>query len=298
MPGLLAGDRERRSGPFGQLTIERRVLLTPGSTIPVAGVTAVSVGLMRPVRKLALGLGLAVLVAAVILLAGGYQQNSVLMLGLGGASLLGGFMLVGLLARGEQACLSIATAGGQVFLFTGQRKILEEARRVLTDKINTGDESAVFRINFEKGIVHAVGQPEPIGEPLSGPTSLTVAGNTRIGAPEPRLQPTGAPELQLKAIGAPGRQVANGHYPGVSAHIDYASVLPQIVDMQRFYAQRQDTQDIAERLNELEYLMRSGTPTPAGRSRLGQLVAELSAILGAYPNVVQIFQQAARLAGM
>jgi len=91
--------------------------------------------------------------------------------------------------------------------------------------------------------------------------------------------------------------LANGHYPSPEAHIDYAIVLPQIVDMQRFYAQRPDTQEIAERLNELEFLMRSGTPTPAGRARLGQLAAELAAILGAYPHVVQIFQQAARLAG-
>ncbi len=288
MPGLLAGDRQSRSGPFGQLTIERRVLIAPGSTIPIAGIAAVSVGVLRPVRKLALGLGLALLAAGVALLAVGYHQKGLLMLGLGGASLLGGTILVGLLARSEQVCLSITSAGGQAFLFTGQRKTLEEARRLLTDKINAGDESAVFRVNFEKGIVHAVGPVEPIGAPLAaGPASLTLGGHARIGAPEP----------QLRAIGAPGPQLANGHYSGASAHIDYASVLPQIVDMQRFYAQRQDTQDIAERLNELEYLMRSGTPTAAGRGRLGQLVGELSAILGAYPNVVQIFQQAARLAG-
>ena len=74
-------------------------------------------------------------------------------------------------------------------------------------------------------------------------------------------------------------------------------MLAQIVDMQRFYAQRQDTQDIAERLNELEYLMRSGTPTPAARGRLNHLLGELSSILGAYPDVVQIFHRAARLAG-
>jgi hypothetical protein len=67
--------------------------------------------------------------------------------------------------------------------------------------------------------------------------------------------------------------------------------------MQRFYAQRQDTQDIAERLAELEHLMRAGTPTPGSRSRLSQLLGELSSVLGAYPGVVQIFQQIAKLAG-
>jgi hypothetical protein len=68
--------------------------------------------------------------------------------------------------------------------------------------------------------------------------------------------------------------------------------------MQRFYAGRPDTQDIADRLSELEHLMRSGTTTPASRSRLGQLLGDLSSVLGAYPGVVQIFQQAARIAGL
>ena len=108
--------------------------------------------------------------------------------------------------------------------------------------------------------------------------------------------------MPMHATGVPGPQLSNGHHQGASlgpsAHIDYAVVLPQIVDMQRFYAQRQDTQDIAERLNEMEFLMRSGTPTPGGRGRLGQLAGELSTILGAYPSVVHIFQQAARLAGV
>ena len=76
------------------------------------------------------------------------------------------------------------------------------------------------------------------------------------------------------ATGTSGPQLGNGHYAnGHDIHVDYSPVLPQIVDMLRFYVKRQDTQDIAERLNELEYLMRSGTPTAASRSRLNQLVA-------------------------
>ncbi len=107
----------------------------------------------------------------------------------------------------------------------------------------------------------------------------------------------GGLDLPMPAMSPPVPVLANGHYPSPEAHIDYAIVLPQIVDMQRFYAQRPDTQEIAERLNEMEFLMRSGTPTPAGRARLGQLAGELGSILGAYPHVVHIFQQAARLAG-
>ena len=213
-----------------------------------------------------------------------------LLLATGGCSLFGGLLVVAFFARAEVHCLSIASAGGQVFLFTGQRKTLEEARRLLTDKINTGDDSAVYRINFAKGIINAAGHFEPPG---AAPPSLAPWSAQR----RPVRARLGGLDLPMPAMSPPVPVLANGHYPSPEAHIDYAIVLPQIVDMQRFYAQRPDTQEIAERLNELEFLMRSGTPTPAGRARLGQLAGELGSILGAYPHVVHIFQQAARLAG-
>ncbi len=270
-----------------QLTIERRVLIVPGSTIPIAGIGVVSTGAVGLVRRLPLALALILLTVSLALAAAGFYQRSGLLLAVGGGGLLGGLLLAAFFVKAEQHCLSIASAGGQVFLFTGQRKTLEEARRLLTDKINAGDDSAVYRINFEKGIVHAAGHAEPPGPALPG-LSLPPAGPGR---------PSGL-EFPVQAAIAPVPQLTNGHYASPTVHIDYALVLPQIVDMQRFYAQRPDTQEIAERLNEMEYLMRSGTPTAAGRARLGQLAGELSAVLGAYPSVVQIFQQAARLAGV
>jgi hypothetical protein len=288
MPGFQGGDRQPRTGPFGQLTIERRVLIVPGSTIPIAGIGDVSTGAVGQVRKLPLALALVLLAAGLALTAAGFHQKSALLLALGGGGLLGGLLLAAFFARTEQHCLTITSAGGQVFQFAGQRKTLEEARRLLTDKINAGDDSAVYRISFEKGIVHAAGHAEPLGAALPGPGPLPASGHGRIGGFD----------LPVHAVSAPAPQLTNGHYASPTVHIDYALVLPQIVDMQRFYAQRPDTQEIAERLNEMEYLMRSGTPTAAGRNRLGQLAGELSAILGAYPNVVQIFQQAARLAGV
>ena len=197
-------------------------------------------------------------------------------------------MLARFFAKAEMPCLSITSTDGHKHQFTGQRRTLDEARRILTDKINTGDENAVFRVSFEKGIIqprracrgrrrHAGGRRPP------GPA----------GAADTRMTP-----WTLTCPRWPSRAPARRRPPcrGVP-HVDYSQVLPQIVDMQRFYAQRQDTQDIAERLNELEYLMRSGTPTAGSRSRLNHLAGELGSILGAYPGVVQIFQQAARLAG-
>jgi hypothetical protein len=43
-------------------------------------------------------------------------------------------------------------------------------------------------------------------------------------------------------------------------------------------------------------MMRSGTPTPASGSRSSQLLGDLTSILASYPGVVQVFQQAARIA--
>lgn len=323
MPGFLGGDRPPRTGPFGQLTIERRVLIVPGSTIPIAGIGDVTAGTVRFVERLPLALAVILLTTGLALMAAGLHQRGMLLLGIGAAGLLGGLVVAVLFARTEQHCLSIASSGGQVFLFTGQRRTLEEARRLLTDKINAGDESAVYRINFEKGIVHAAGHIEPLGATPRGPPPGPAPGaNLGPGpapnfgqSPETGLHPGPAPplppgpyaqpgparlgglDLPMPAMSAPVPVLANGQYPAPEPHIDYAVVLPQIVDMQRFYAQRPDTQEIAERLNEMEFLMRSGTPTPAGRARVSQLAAELAAFLGAYPHVVQIFQQAARLAG-
>ena len=302
MPGFLGGDRPPRTGPLGQLTIERRVLIVPGSTVPIAGIGDVSTGAVGFVRKLPLGLAVILLAAGLALTAAGFHQGAMLLLATGGGSLLGGLLVAAFFVRTEEHCLSIASAGGQVFLFTGQRKTLEEARRLLTDKINAGDDSAVYRINFAKGIINAAGHFEPAS---AAPPSLGLGpshGPAPSLAPGPQPPPgparLGGLDLPMPAMGPPVPVLANGHYPSPEAHIDFAIVLPQIVDMQRFYAQRPDTQEIAERLNEMEFLMRSGTPTPAGRARLGQLAGELGSILGAYPHVVHIFQQAARLAGV
>ena len=165
-------------------------------------------------------------------------------------------------------------------------------RRLLSDKINADDESAIYRINFEKGAIQtvSVGHGASVGAIVSGARNhvMAGAGSARIGTADTFMQATSSPA-----------QLGNGHYAnGNTYHADYSQVLPNIVEMQRFYAGRPDTQDIADRLGELEHLMRSGTPTPNSRSRLSLLLGDLSSILGAYPGVVQFFQQAARIAGL
>ena len=292
MLDFLQRDLQRKSDTFGQLTIERRVLITPRSTISISSIAVVSTGAVSAPRRAIWSLALVFLSAGLAALVAGIGLTNNLAMALGGAATLGGLILALFFARSVTPCLSITSNDGHTCLFTGQRRTLEEVRRLLSDKINAGDENAVYRVNFEKGIIQAlsVGHAESIGTMLQGSSSQSAAGagTARHATSDPHVQTASRPVGQL----------ANGYYGGGASHVDYSQVLPQIVDMQRFYAQRQDTQDIAERLNELEYLMRSGTPTAASRSRLNRLVGELSSILGAYPGVVQIFHKAARLAGL
>jgi hypothetical protein len=283
---FLQRDLQPKSETFGQLTIERRVLITPKSTINIASIAVISSGTTSVPNKAVWNLALILLAGGAVVLAVGISQNAYLAIAAGGIGMLCGVVLARFFAKAEKPCLSITSTDGHKHKFTGQRRTLEEVRRILSDKINALDESTVYRVSFEKGIIQSMNVPhaETVGAMLGGAPGGEVmprAPDTRGGAQE-TYAPAAAP-----APPSPGRP----------PHVDYSQVLPQIVDMQRFYAQRQDTQDIAERLNELEYLMRSGTPTPVTRGRLNHLLGELSSILGAYPDVVQIFHRAARLAG-
>jgi hypothetical protein len=290
---FLQRDLQPKSETFGQLTIERRVLITPKSTINIASIAVISSGTASVPNKAAWNLALIFLVAGAVVLAVGIGQNAHLAIAAGGIGIFSGIILARFFAKAEKPCLSITSTDGHKHQFIGQRRTLEEVRRILSDKINALDESTVYRVSFEKGIIQPMNVPhvEAVGAMLGGAAS---------GEVMPRVPDTrgGALETYAPAAAPPAHsQVGHSDHAGRPPHVDYSQVLAQIVDMQRFYAQRQDTQDIAERLNELEYLMRSGTPTPATRGRLNHLLGELSSILGAYPDVVQIFHRAARLAG-
>jgi hypothetical protein len=290
MLDFLQRDLQPKSDIFGQLTIERRVLITPKSTISLSSIAVISSAIVGVPRKTIWNLALLLLAAGLAALVAGIDLKNNPAMAIGAAGVLGGLILARFFAKTELPCLSITSNDGHTSLFTGRRRTLEEVRRLLSDKLNAGDETAVYRVSFEKGIIQAMGRghAESIGMPAD-------AGNHHAG--NGHLGPLDAPFTHAPDLAGP--RLANGHFGGGNAsHVDYSQVLPQIVDMQRFYAQRPDTQDIAERLNELEYLMRSGTPTLGSRGRLSQLVGELSSILGAYPSVVQIFHQAAQLASV
>jgi hypothetical protein len=292
MRDFVRGKLLPNSQPFEQLVIERRVLITPRSTISISHIVGIAVGRLALPRRYAWN-GVLVLLLAALGAAGlALVQKSIVFVAGGGAALLLALVLARYFAKTDVTCLTVSCSDGQVAHFIGHRHTLEEARRLLTDKINADDNTTAFRINFEKGAIQAMGpalHAEPDAPPAHVPVNPTRCG---IGSARP-----GAPDA-FAAQPPPVPHHGNGHYPSSATHhVDYAQLLPQIVDMQRFYAQRPDTQQIADQLGELERLMRSGTPTAGGRHRVGQLTNELSAAPGAYPQVLQVFQQVAQKAG-
>jgi hypothetical protein len=60
--------------------------------------------------------------------------------------------------------------------------------------------------------------------------------------------------------------------------------------MHLFFGRQPGTQHLEQRLSELELLMRAGTPTPSQKARVRELTGEMSSILQAYPQAVDLFQ--------
>jgi hypothetical protein len=197
--------------------------------------------------------------------------------------------------------LLISTNDGVLSRFTApDRAILDEVRSILTEKINRGDESMTFSVNFEKEHIDnlAIGMgslpPQHMlnGAGHSAPANSAAVdrNTTQTGVPRTRppasdAQYTGRPQSRPQPALAPAQ---NG-VTTAEAFVDYSPVLSAIVEMHRFYARQPNTQHLEQRLSELELLMRAGTPTVTQKARLRELSNDMSQILQAYPQAVELF---------
>jgi len=305
---------------FASLRVDRRVLSTPTRTIAISNISTVSVGTHVTARPTALFWLLATLF---LLMALGSMRPDFSWgpLTPTGATVVLGFIALafaGLAVRPEDKThyLLISSNDGILSRFSApDRSILEEVRSILTEKINRNDESMTFSVNFERGQIENLGAPHAphSGGNAAGQQHVTTGGHAaqpghsgsppdrhpqppaqrprqapaEISGPAPRQQPQqqqrGQPTLSSALNGAAA--------PSQSADtfVDYTGVLPAIVEMHRFYARQSGTQHLEQRLSELELLMRAGTPTAAQKGRLRELSGEMSQILGAYPQAVELF---------
>ncbi|CAA2138646.1 hypothetical protein HYPP_01062 [Hyphomicrobium sp. ghe19] len=309
---------------FASLRVDHRVLSTPTRTIAISNISTISVGTHVTARPTAL---FWLLAALFLLMTLGSMRPDVSWgpLTPTGATVVLGFIALafaGLAVRPEDKThyLLISSNDGILSRFSApDRSILEEVRSILTEKINRNDESMTFSVNFERGQIenlgpahsggHAPGQqhvttggrPAQPGNSGAAPdrNSQPAAQRPRPGpaqgpaeisgpAPRPQQQPQAQPQRGQPAL-SPALNGAAAPSQSADAFIDYTGVLPAIVEMHRFYARQAGTQHLEQRLSELELLMRAGTPTSAQKVRLRELSGEMSQILGAYPQAVELF---------
>jgi hypothetical protein len=160
----------------------------------------------------------------------------------------------------------------------------------------------MFIVNFEKEQIDnlATGMGSlPAQQSLSDPRH----GGNHGAAPSvdrsttqtgvPRTRPPAATDTQYVTPRQNRAQANPASSPnGASSadgFVDYSGVLSAIVEMHRFYARQPNTQHLEQRLSELELLMRAGTPTNAQKTRLRELSNDMSQILQAYPQAVELF---------
>ncbi len=312
---------------FAQLRIDRRVLSTPTRTIAISNISTVSVGTHVTARPTGLFWLLAAffLVMALGSMRPDFSWGP---LAPTGATVVLGFIALGfagLAVRPEDKThyLLISSSDGIISRFTApDRSILEEVRSILTEKINRNDESMTFNVNFERGQIENVGPSHAGGQPANQP-HVTTGGHpaqpgssgglqdriSQSAAQRPRpspgpaehpgpaaaprqSQPQAHPQPQPQRAQPALSPAVNGSAASIATadgFVDYTGVLPAIVEMHRFYARQTGTQHLEQRLSELELLMRAGTPTSAQKVRLRELSGEMSQILGAYPQAVELF---------
>lgn len=309
---------------FASLRVDRRVLSTPTRTIAISNISTVSVGTHVTARPTALFWLLAALFLLMTL--GSMRPDfSWGPLTPTGATVVLGFIALafaGLAVRPEDKThyLLISSNDGILSRFSApDRSILEEVRSILTEKINRNDESMTFSVDFERGQIenlppahsggHAPSQqqqhvttggrpaqpgnngaaPDRNSQPAAQrPRPGPAQGPAEISGPAPRPQQQPQPQRGQPAL-SPALNGAAAPSQSAEAFIDYTGVLPAIVEMHRFYARQAGTQHLEQRLSELELLMRAGTPTSAQKARLRELSGEMSQILGAYPQAVELF---------
>ncbi|MDX2287867.1 MAG: DUF6232 family protein [Hyphomicrobiaceae bacterium] len=309
------GDHAEARLVLTSLGIDRRVLSAGPRTIPLANIAGLTVGPYREVRSpvwpLA-GLGL-----ATYGLAGFAGQQGSALLGAAGAQYLvlvviGLAVLAGRLRPGDRTVyLIVAANDGTRTLFTGDRAVLERVRQIIARKIDAADEVAAFAVDFERGSIEtiAAGSLDPAltrEQPARSGAGLPGGGLPAGGAPatasangaRPTARDSGrwVGEPTPTQTGPPGA-TGRGGAPTL-ARVDYSQVIGDVATLRAYFAEDPGAGHIAARLDELERLMREGTPSPASRIRLRDVAADLAAIMASTPQWAQVFAHIARMSGM
>lgn len=263
----------REVDPANRLTVRERIIETAEWTVCVPSIETLSVNTDRRTGQRLFywtaGLVMALAGGANYVLTLVTPILPVLVAALAAAALA---VLLGFRVRSRHELMVTSNEGNTFAIGSPNRAKLDEIHAFVAEKINRQDIHArrMFyldgRDEDELG-AHALGVDEAL---------MAIAE---------RADATSAQGAGPRAAVAPVRQDS----------IDYASVLPQVTEMHRFYERRADAGHIRERLSELELLMRSGTPAEQQQTRVRELALDLTNIMSSSPPVAELFIQVSRL---
>lgn len=274
------------------LKVEQRVLVTPHTSISIPNIATLSVVPIIKKRPAILFPIIGIIIFAVLINTQInptpyiYQNQTdprTVVAGLAGLSIIG-LIIYYFASPGQDWRLLIGTSDGGLNYFTApKRETLEKVRELLTEKINSKDEAAVYNINFQSGDIQIIEAGASIETLVSGSGNQVATGHGRAGTTE--------------ISQSQGVQIGQGHtVNGARYNIDYSSSLPT-VELWAEHFRNSEHSGIADRLTELERLMRSGTPTPQSKSRVRELTNQLSQLLSGASDAVNLFGAVARAAG-
>lgn len=323
--GLMDNVSGRRE--FGAINVYERVLDTDGRTINIDNIATVSVGTIkrRALRWLfwiAAGLtALSVLLDAFAFfnlassIGLSYASSALVML-LVKAAAVAGLIFVGSLLYDIQVLIIGASDGSRTVFRSRNLGYLEEVKSFLTRKINEQDLSAKLAADFKHAVSRPITQNFYGGTHVSNQGGVVAMGDDNriavnsagamVGDGLARVEGTGhrigTRDTSYALESASGVQIGLGNIAAgnttTTARIDFSSVLPQIGELHRFYAQQPGSEHIAERLADLEHLMQSGAATREHKSQIRALAEDLGRFLQAYPAMVQLFGHIGRLVGL
>jgi hypothetical protein len=309
---------------FGSVKIYERVVDTDDRTINIDSIATVSVGVVpnRFLRWLVWTIAGGVAATGLSQMAGTLARNRFDLADLAGAlTMFAVAVAIYFFGRRfkDTYLLVIGASDGSRTVFPSRNlKHLHEVKDFLTRKINEQDVSATLAADFKaamsRPIVHnnnyggtqynnngsgamAVGDGNQMA--VGSPGATVGNGNLNVNGSGNRF---GTHETSYGLNGVAGVQIGTGHVAAgnqsTANHIDFSGVLPQVVELHRYYAQQANSSHVEERLMELEMLMRSGAASQQQKSRIRELASDLGHILQAYPSMVQFFGHVGRLVGL
>lgn len=191
--------------------------------------------------------------------------------------------------------LTIRTNAGSGISFRAPKKeIIDTLRKIISNKMNERDSQTIYNINLESGTI------ETINASRIETATIVQGDNNKVATGSPGAR-VGTNDSIYSASNSPGAVVGDGNVASGNAtnvqKIDYGADLLTIEQWRSHFAKEPNAQELERRLAELEALMRHGTPTREAKSRLRDIVQELTAALNHYGPAAELFARLLRLTG-